>query len=104
MKKLMFALSMGISTFANAADCLDPEWFKTQPAIVSGASATFNEMYQVQTEVKEYVKKGTASLDCLHTSYRYNIIVDQMQNAANKYNQELKAYRDQASSNSVAVN
>ena len=61
MKKTLSALAfLSMASFTQAA-CLD--WNDTDPSIPAGDTATFDEMYKTQQEVKEFIKEGMEELE-----------------------------------------
>ena len=93
-------------------DCVYPD----QPSGVDGSTATEAEMLNFQKEMKEYLAKGNAFLECLdkeeaqvsddateeqlqefkaRITQTYNAVVDEMNAIADAFNTALRAYKAQ---------
>jgi hypothetical protein len=93
------------------APALACEYPPTAPAIPDGRTATSEQMVDAQKAVKEYVSKMEAYIACLDTEatstgdeppteaqqhihvQKHNAAVDEMQNVADKYNAEVRAFK-----------
>lgn len=86
--------------------------YPDQPTVPDGAQASESEMGQAGADVREYVAGIQSSLQCLSEVEKslgeeiteeqqaeliaiYNAGVDQMNAVAEKYNEEVRAYKEQ---------
>src|SRR6185436_5884561 len=107
MRQRVFALICCVAG-ARALACDYPP---TAPAIPDGKTATSEQMVDAQTSVKDYVSKMEAYIACLDQEVakageeppseaqqhihveKHNAAVDEMQNVADKYNAEVRAFK-----------
>ncbi|ARN73195.1 hypothetical protein [Oceanicoccus sagamiensis] len=91
MKKLLSALALcSLASFAQAG-CLD--WKDQPPTIPAGDTATIEQMFKAQEEVKFYVNEGMEELECATNNFKYNHIVYRLKKLADNYNQELHSFK-----------
>ena len=114
IKSIIFVLlligSLGYAQFA-LSDCLYP---KMKVDIPNGSTATMEEMVAAQTNFKAYNADMNAYLDCLDdelskisqdlegyadikslSDAKYNAAVDQLQEAADEWNEAVRSYKAQ---------
>jgi len=103
MKKpiLLFAASLTFSSLV-LADC-ETSSVPTAPAIPTGKTASFDEMFSAQTSVNAYVSQATAHLPCINNSRRYNAVVNRIHKVAKLYNTELRVYKARQSQTLLTV-
>ena len=107
---LLLIWSLGYAQFA-LSDCLYP---KMKMYIPNGSTATMEEMVAAQTNFKAYKADMDAYLGCLdnelskisedfegyadiksHSDSKYNAAVEQLQEAAEEWNQAVRGYKAQ---------
>jgi|HubBroStandDraft_6_1064221.scaffolds.fasta_scaffold05986_3 hypothetical protein len=80
---------------ARAGGCSEPAAFTDVPA---GASATREQMLSAQRAIKAYDLAVKAYSDCLHdsgdTSIRANQAVERLERIAERFNVELKVFKE----------
>ena len=114
IKSIIFVLlligSLGYAQFA-LSDCLYP---KMKVDIPNGSTATMEEMVAAQTNFKAYKADMDAYLGCLdnelskisedfegyadiksHSDSKYNAAVEQLQEAADEWNEAVRGYKAQ---------
>ena len=107
---LLLIWSLGYAQFA-LSDCLYP---KMKMDIPNGSTATMEEMVAAQNNFKGYNADMNAYLDCLddelskisqdfegyadiksHSDSKYNAAVEQLQEAADEWNEAVRGYKAQ---------
>ena len=123
MKKVLWIVLIGVapclSFNISAQERLDFQGncaYPNQPQGVDGSTATEAEMINFQREMKDYLAKGNAFLECLdgeeanvsddatdeqleefkaRITQTYNAVVDEMNAIADQFNTALRAYKAQ---------
>jgi hypothetical protein len=123
MKKVVLVVLIGMAQCliynVSAQDRLDFSGnctYPDQPQGVDGSTASEAEMLNFQKEMKDYLAKGNAFLECLdqeeskvsddaskeqlqefkaRITQTYNAVVDEMNSIADQFNTALRAYKDQ---------
>lgn len=92
MKKLLVAfgllVGMGFSTVSMAA-CEQP----AAPAIPSGEAASGSDMLEAKKAVEAFLAAAETYLECARSGAQKDRMVADMEDVADKFNKELRAYK-----------
>jgi len=107
----MHRRALALICWLAGAPALACDYPPAAPQIPDGKTATSEQMVDAQKAVKDYVSKMEAYIACLDTEAagtgdqpvteaqqhihveKHNAAVDEMQNVADKYNAEVRAYK-----------
>lgn len=110
MKKVVISIAISgcfvLPQMLFAQTCEQPQ----EVQVPDGSTASTEQMVEGQQAVKKYIAEGEAFLACMEEAEkanaeeltdeerlanveRYNTVVDQMQNLAQSFNEQIKAYK-----------
>ena len=94
--KTVLTIPVLLLSMTAGASC-PPDWHVAAPDVPDGLQASEAEMYQAQEAIKSYIDQAREYLDCNSAStLRRDQLATKLEQVADTYNKELKAFREKS--------